>query len=337
MKKVFWILILTMLACGSLGQNFNYFDTSFYSPLLDTTKDMRIYLPPGYELDTCSYPVVYYLHGATGTYQEVLGILPEIQDMIDTGYINPVLIVGLDGQCDPFEGSMYTNSVLYGNYEDYIIQDAIPFAESILRTKSGTDYRSIMGFAMGGYGTMKMAFKHKDMFAGAASYNGPLQLDTLFQLWRPEVLGENTGPPYQYVYGAGVFTILMFTGAGGFSPNLSLLPYQVEFPYDQDGYFVDSVMQKWKMHCCCRLAKDIDPTEYYPGLFLACGINDFLYFHPGNVCFADTLEYLGLDHEFLTTNDGHVISDEILIAGMYFLDSVMHDSIMTGTGPGNTQ
>jgi hypothetical protein len=178
---------------------------------------------------------------------------------------------------------------------------------------------------------MKMAFKHKDMFAGVAAYNGPLQLDTLFQLWWPEVLSENTGPPYQYVFGAGVFTTLMFTGAGAFSPNLSILPYQIEFPYGADGNMVDSVMQKWKLHCCCRLAKDIDSSEYYPGLFFACGINDFLYFHPGNVCFADTLQQLGLDHEFLTTNDGHVISDEILAAGMYFLDSVMHDDFFSGT------
>ena len=91
------------------------------------------------------------------------------------------------------------------------------------------------------------------------------------------------------------------------------------------------MIQKWKQHCACRLAKDIDTSDYYPGLFVACGINDFLYFHPANVCFVDTLLDLGIDHEFLSTTGGHVITDEILQAGMYSLDSVMSDSIFTRT------
>ncbi len=50
------------------GQGYDYFDTSFHSPILDETKSMRIYLPPGYYFDTISYPIVYYMHGATGSY-----------------------------------------------------------------------------------------------------------------------------------------------------------------------------------------------------------------------------------------------------------------------------
>ncbi len=250
--------------------------------------------------------------------------------MIDTGYIHPMLVVGLDGQCDPFAGSMYTNSVLYGNYEDYIMQEAIPFAESLLRTKNSPNYRCIMGFAMGGYGSMKFAIKYYEQFAGVASYNGPLQFDTTMVLWLPEVILENPGPPHHYQYTAGVFTGLLFTGAGGFSPNLNILPYQVEFPYDTMGIIVDSVKKKWKEYDCSRLVKGLDTVPYHPGLFIGCGINDFLYFHPTNVCFVDTLDELGLKYEFLTTDDGHVLSDEILAAGMYFLDSVMHDDFWIG-------
>ena len=314
----------------AVGQNYNYFDTSFYSPVLDETKSMRIYLPPGYEDDTTTYPIVYYLHGAYGSYADVIQIMQRLQSMIDIGYIHPLLLVGLDGQCDPFAGSMYTNSVLYGDYEDYIIQEAIPFAESVVRTKNSPNYRCIMGFAMGAYGSMKLALKYPELFAGIASYNGPLQFDTTLVLWQPEILAENPGTPYHFTYGAGIFTNLVFTGAGGFSPNLSILPYQVEFPYDTMGIIVDSVFQKWKQHDCSRLAKDLEPNSYHPGLFIACGVNDFLYFHPTNVCFADTLDDLGIDYEFLTTDDGHVLSDEILEAGMYFLDSTMHDDYWIG-------
>nr|NQU91266.1 hypothetical protein [Bacteroidota bacterium] len=330
MKKVIFSIAMIATILRATGQDYNYFDTSFYSPILDKTKSMRTYLPPGYDDDTLSYPVVYYLHGATGSYLELTQYMQELQNMIDTGHIRPMLVVGLDGQCDPFAGSMYANSILYGNYEDYIIQEAIPFAESVLRTKNSPNYRCIMGFAMGGYGSMKLALKHPEVFAGIASYNGVLQLDTTLVLWQPEVTSENPGPPYNYQYGAGIFTNLLFTGAGGFSPNLSIPPYQVEFVYDTLGVKVDSVFEKWKEHDCSRLVKYLEPNSHHPALFFACGINDFLYFHPTNVCFADTLDDLGIDYEFLTTNDGHILSDEILLAGMSFLDSVMYDSIWVG-------
>jgi len=189
-----------------------------------------------------------------------------------------------------------------------------------------------MGFAMGGYGSMKLAIKYPGLFAGITAYNGPLQFDTTAAMWLPEILLENAGPPYYYQYGAGIFTDLIFTGSGGFSPNLNLFPYQVEFLYDSLGEMVDSVMLKWKEHDCSRLVKTLDTiSDDHPSLFFACGINDFLYFHPTNICFADTLDDLGIDYEFLTTNDGHVLSDEMLLAGMYFLDSIMSDSIFVGT------
>jgi S-formylglutathione hydrolase FrmB len=336
MKKKLKTSVVTIIAmiaitlCAS-GQSYNFIDTSFYSPILDETKSMRIYLPPGYNDDTTSYPVVYYLHGATQSYLALTQYMQQLQSMIDSGYIHPMLVVGLDGQCDPFAGSMYTNSLLYGNYEDYIIQEAIPFAESVLRTKNSPHYRCIMGFAMGAYGSMKLALKHTELFAGIASYNGFLQFDTTLVMWQAEVNSENPGPPYNYQYGAGFFTDLLFTGAGAFSPNLNILPYQVEFVYDTMGVLVDSVVEKWKEHDCSRLVKDIDTISYkHPGLFFACGIYDFLYPHPTNTCFADTLDDLGIDYEFLTTDDGHILSDEMLLAGMYFLDSVMYDSIWVG-------
>ena len=331
--KTLVIAIIAMIAINlsAKGQGVDFFDTTFYSSVLDETKNMRIYLPPGYHEDTATYPIVFYLHRAFANYSNLIIRMQKIQNMITTGFIHPMLVVGLDGQCDPFAGSLYTNSTLYGNYEDYIIQEAIPFAESILRTKNPPHYRCIMGYAMGGYGSMKMAIKYPEMFAGIASYAGLGAIDTVIALWQPEIIAENTGPPYNYQYGAGIFTNLVFTAGGAWSPNLSIIPYQVEFMYDTMGEIVDSVFQKWKEHDCCRLIKDLDPNYYdYTGIFFACGINDFLYKYPSHTCFADTLDELGIDYQFLITNDSNTLSDEMLTAGMHFLDSVMYDSISVG-------
>jgi S-formylglutathione hydrolase FrmB len=331
--KVYIILSVVMYVTGSevKSQSYDYFDTSFYSSILDETKYMRIYLPPGYDNDTTTYPVIYFLHGAYGSYIDLISFMLDIQYMITSGFIHPVIVVGPDGKCDPFAGSMYTNSILYGNYEDYILQEAIPFAENILRTKNSPHYRCMMGYAMGGYGSLKMAIKYPEMFAGIASYAGLGQMDTIISSWRPEVMAENPGPPYSYQYEAGIFTSLIYTGAGAWSPNISNIPYPVDFMYDSMGEIVDSVFNKWKEHDCCRLIKEMDPAYYnLTGIFLACGINDLLYKYPSNTCLADTLDELGINYEFLTTGDSINLSDEMLYAGMHFLDSVMYDSVFVG-------
>ena len=75
------IFAMIAITLNATGQNYNFFDTSFYSPILDETKSMRIYLPPGYNIDTTSYPIVYYLHGATGTYVELTQYMQELQNL----------------------------------------------------------------------------------------------------------------------------------------------------------------------------------------------------------------------------------------------------------------
>jgi len=73
------------------------------------------------------------------------------------------------------------------------------------------------------------------------------------QLWRLRVLAEHGGvPPYSYDPGAGMYSQAVFAWSAAYSPNLDLLPYQVEFPLDLQGDLVDSVLVHWQ---------DDDPAE----------------------------------------------------------------------------
>jgi hypothetical protein len=327
------LMALLFISDQSTAQNYQIRDTCFYSDILGEEKCVRALLPPDYDEDTTiSYPVVYYLHPAAGTYVNVSEWMDLINELTYSSAIHPMIVIGLDGQCPPYCGSFFTNSVLYGDYEDYIIQEAIPFTDSVFRTKASVHYRCIMGETMGGYGAMRLGLKHPDIFTGAASLSGFLQMDTLFSLWQPLLMTENTGPPYHFQYnGGGMFTNLTFGGAGAFSPNLNILPYQVEFPYDTNCNLVDSVVSKWKEHDCARLVKSLDTFAFQnPGIFFTCGTNDWAYFYPTNKCFEDTLIELGLPYKFLTTDAGHAPSDTMFTVGMQFLDSLMFDSIFVG-------
>src|SRR2546422_915339 len=68
---------------------------SSYSPALNRTMPYLVYLPPGYESGARRYPVLYMLHGNSGSYEEwaAYGLIGRADDMIMAGEIQPLIIV----------------------------------------------------------------------------------------------------------------------------------------------------------------------------------------------------------------------------------------------------
>jgi hypothetical protein len=103
---------------------------------------------------------------------------------------------------------------------------------------------------------------------------------------------ENGGrPPYNYNPRAGIFTAFAYTLAGAFSPNLSNLPYKVDFPLDRDGNVNFSVFAKWLEHNPAKLARRL--TIYFD-----CGEEDEYLLYPFNTSFSNSLDTLGIPHLF---------------------------------------
>ena len=198
---------------------------SFFSTSLDTTRDAQVYLPEDYNpADSIRYPVIYFLHGATEDYT----CCPEIAEILDTlignHYISPLIVVKPDGSVGPWAGSMYTNSELYGNFEDYTVSDLVKYIDSNYKTISSRDKRAIWGGSMGGYGSMKLALKHPDIYCAIASHSGPLDF-CHFVSWVPLILNEYGGPPVdEYIPTPYTYTWLFYTAAGdsGQNPLLSV-------------------------------------------------------------------------------------------------------------------
>lgn len=320
---IFGILLL-YLSGTAYGQG-TVVDDSFFSSALDTTRFVDVYLPEGYDPDdsTVKYPVIYFLHGAGGNqdgYGFILGILDAL---IGNQTIEPVIVVKPDGSIAPYEGSMYTNSELYGQFEDYIVKDLIDFIDTHYNTIATPDKRCIMGHSMGAYGAMKLALKHPEIYRCVAAHSGPLDLNHGPD-WFPNILAENGGaPPYSYTPGAGTFSILTFTAAGAFSPNLNNPPYFVDFPLDTSGNLIDSIFAKWVLHNPSDLAAEV-PADADLAIYFDCGMQDELLIFPFNTGFADSLNQFGMAYEFqaYTGNHSNQLANRFPIS-LAFLDSVM--------------
>jgi S-formylglutathione hydrolase FrmB len=157
-----------------------------------------VLLPPGYDTDRSRrYPVLYFLHGLGENEQMFLqsGGLDLVEDYWERGQLGPYLIVTPDGGT-----SFYINSRDgRQRYEDFFIQEFLPFVDRSYRTLPGRSNRGIAGISMGGYGALHLAFRHPGLF-GSVSASSPALIEKL-----PEVTSVGAQPPLVGQLLSGVF------------------------------------------------------------------------------------------------------------------------------------
>lgn len=317
-------LVLVLLAVGRAFGEVPASRDMMFSPALGEVRRVDVFLPTGYDAadPTVRYPVIYFLHGASLGLDTYSGVVPLIlSGVFGPVALRPSIIVLPDGDAPPYEGSFYTNSELYGSFEDYIVADVVSYIDSTYNTIAVREGRALIGHSMGGFGAMKLGLKHPDVYRAVAAHSGPLDFNRIEDMI-PSVLAENgSGPPYSYVFGQGAFTDLTFSMAGAFSPNISQSP-PIDFPLNDQGVLIDSVFARWQQHNPAEIAATLAPNSNL-AIYFDCGTEDELLLFPLNTSFKDSLIELGIPFRFEYYSGGHAdkIIDRILIS-LAFVDSV---------------
>jgi len=207
MKRFFLAVVCLLLTNLAFAQG-TVEIKSFFSSHLGENRLMCVYLPEGYNpAGTVRYPVIYFLHGWGGGHMSYWYVLrPVLDSMIDNGQIQPCIVVTPNGNCAPYDGSMWTNSALYGAFDDYAAYDVTAFVDASYLTLATPRKRSLMGHSMGAIGTMTVGLGHPDLFGALAAHCGYFNWDRIREDMRDAVLAENEGPPYEYHYGGATWT-----------------------------------------------------------------------------------------------------------------------------------
>jgi len=164
----------------------------FSSPILGRDVNFSVYLPPDYAGSTRRYPVVYLLHGysdnETGWVQ--FGEVPLAADRaIADREIPPMIIVMPDGGVAWYIND-FQNKV---RWEDMFVQEFIPHIDATYRTRMAREYRGISGLSMGGWGSLTLAMRHRDLFAACAVFSAAV--------WTEKDAGAMEGPQYDRMFG----------------------------------------------------------------------------------------------------------------------------------------
>lgn len=130
-----------------------------------TAVKFNIILPRDYATSGRRFPVLYLLHGYTGHYSDWC----EKTRIVDYAKPYEEIIVMPEGENGWYVNN-YTNPKM--QWENYIIEDLIPYVEAHYRTVALREGRAIAGLSMGGYGAMFLGLKYHEMFAAVASLSG---------------------------------------------------------------------------------------------------------------------------------------------------------------------
>jgi len=130
-------------------------DVVFRSSALQRDMEYRVILPATLPSDK-KLPVIYLLHGGGGGFRDWSNY-SDVAQIAERGFI----LAMPEGN-----SSYYTNSAEkpQDKYEDYIVQDLILDVEKKFPAAVGRENRAIAGVSMGGYGAIKIALRHPELF-----------------------------------------------------------------------------------------------------------------------------------------------------------------------------
>jgi enterochelin esterase-like enzyme len=129
-------------------------------------RKMVVYLPAGYDDSSKHYPVIYFLPSPFENYRlafdqrDAQGLLDRA---IAAGMIDKFILVCID-MTTPLGSSWYVNSPVTGNWEDFMVQELVPYMDANFRTFPNRDSRGIAGDFMGGYGAIRFGMKYPNVF-----------------------------------------------------------------------------------------------------------------------------------------------------------------------------
>ncbi len=312
-------------------------ETKVHSPALEgnllrdsADRNVTVYLPPGYAKGARRYSVIYLLHGYLSTNKSWTtsdwANVPKILDhLIVGGKIRPMIVVMPDG-FNKFAGAFYTNSVITGNWEDFVTQDLVKYVDANYRTFARPSSRGIAGHSMGGYGALKLAMKHPDIYgavyglsaccmewgddlsAANPAWDKTLEFRSMDDFTTAsKVLADGPQGPDSFV---SFFSMVFVAFGAAWSPDPERPPFYTDFPVDgRDGLRkpVEAQQARWSANMIVPMM-----SQYRSNLARLKGVafdvgtqDEFAHIVAGAHDFDKLLNSNGIDHEFSEYEGNH--------------------------------
>ncbi len=256
-----WAAVFT--ACTALlpahALDGTYLEAEIDSAHVPDPVAISVYLPEGYDPDRAEpYPLVIQLHGGGGSNEAMEGMATLLEQAIDEERLPPAVSVM------PSAGRSFYMNFRDGsqNWERVVVEDLIAHMRATYNVPDGREGTLITGISMGGMGSLRMAFKHPEVFHAVASMEPGIEPALAFddiqlrdRFWRSDAL-------FEQIYGS---------------------------PVDRD---------YWAANNPATIAKT-DPERLIDlAIYLEAGDQDAFYLHHGTEFLHRILFDAGVSHEY---------------------------------------
>jgi S-formylglutathione hydrolase FrmB len=236
-----------------------------------------VYLPPSYAKNPSRrYPVVYALHGYSINNEKwttEIHTPQTIEGAFATG-THEMIVVLADAQTK-HNGSMYSNSVTTGNWEDFMSHDLVSYIDSHYRTIASRASRGIAGHSMGGYGTVRIAMRHPDVYSAfyamspcCMSARGAPSAEMGRKIEAAAAAGQSASLDFM--------SRATLASAAAWSPNPKAPPFYLDLP-TKDGVAQPAVIARWAANAPLAMVdQNVANLRSYRAIALDVGDQDGL-------------------------------------------------------------
>jgi len=293
------------------------------NPLHDpVVRALPVILPPGYSRSERRYPVIVGLTGFTGRGAMLLNDdawQPNLAQRLGRLYAEgmPHAIFVLPDCFTRYGGSQYINSGATGRYEDYVIDELIPWVDAHYRTIANPAGRAVFGKSSGGYGSMIYGLRHPDVFAAIACHSGDMAFDLCYApdfpdtclafsrvggvaAWWEQFAAQVKKNPSDFK------ALNILAMAACYSPEPAE-PLGIAFPMDfATCERKPDVWARWlEWDPIEMLAAHADHLRQLKLLYMDCGAQDQFNLQFGARQMSNRLTALGIAHEYEEFDDNH--------------------------------
>lgn len=219
-----WVIVVFVMLEQSITPGFGrvVFEGPVYSPILQTNRQVRIYLPPSYERQPDRHYPVLYLHDGQNVFSTVgtnvafgwgnWQLDKTVDDYSAQAKLQEIIMVGIDctsaryleyrGPAYPYEQAELAklkrpppaagDDSRFEKYSRFLIEELKPKIDREYRTLPDAANTGVMGSSMGGICSLVLAWRHPEIFGRAASISGAFQVEKRHFL--DNVLHRHGGP-----------------------------------------------------------------------------------------------------------------------------------------------
>ena len=305
----------------------------------DPVRELHVYTPAGH--DGRGLPLLVDLVGFTGSglshtnWKAFTENVPERLDrLIGTAAMGPAVVAFPDCY-SRLGGNQYVNSAAIGRYEDYLVEEVVPFVERKFGC-GGDGRRAVFGKSSGGYGAIMHGLRRPDIWAAFACHSGDMAFELCYLGDIPKVLNELAK------HGRSIEAFLRHFEAAAKPTEaegavINLLAMAATYDPDPGAYLgvrlpVDLhtgelIPERWNNWLAwdpaLLIERHADNLRRLKGIYIDCGDHDQFALHFGSRRVHRELDRLGIAHTYEEFDDDHSSVDYRMDRSLPFLEKAL--------------